>query len=97
MKIACTLNGKNLKRQHERWIALRESFGLGRHEVMDGVRLTFEDHAEVEAELKALVAVENDCCAWATWTVERGADGTIVMAARSEGDGIATLHTMFKM
>lgn len=96
MDIACTLTGADLKTQSERWTALRASFGLGRLEHEDGLYLTFEDRAEVEAELAALIAVENDCCAWARWTVER-ADGALVMAARSEGDGVATLHTMFKM
>jgi hypothetical protein len=96
MKIACTLTGKDQKSQHERWLTLREKHGLARTEAHDGLRLTFEDHPEVEAELHALVAVENECCAWATWNVERGG-GVIVMAARSTGDGIATLHTMFKM
>jgi hypothetical protein len=96
MDIACTLTNADLKTQRERWIALRKGFGIGRHEVEDGLRLTFADHPAVEPELKALVAVENDCCAWARWTVER-TDGVIVMAARSEGNGIATLHTMFKM
>jgi hypothetical protein len=97
MDIACTLTGKNQQTQRERWVALAESFGIARHEAPDGLRLTFKDSPDVEAELQALVAVENGCCAWATWSVERDADGTLVMAARSQGDGIATLHTMFKM
>jgi hypothetical protein len=96
MKIVCTLTGTDLKSQHARWIALRERFGLGRRETADGLRLTFDDRPEVEAELTALIAVENECCAWASWTVERD-DDALVMAARSEGAGVATLHTMFKM
>lgn len=97
MKIACTLTGQHQKAQRERWLALHEKHGLARNESPDGLRLTFADHPEVEAELHALVAVENDCCAWAAWTVERETEGEIVMAARSQGGGIATLHTMFKM
>lgn len=38
----------------------------------------------------ALVQVENDCCTWAAWAVERSADGALVMAAHSKGEGIAT-------
>lgn len=96
MDIACTLTGKNQRTQRDRWSALRERFGIARHETRDGVRLTFEDRPEVEAELRALVAVENGCCAWATWTVEREAR-ELVMAARSQRDGVPTLHAMFKM
>jgi len=96
MDIACTLTGTNQTEQRERWFALRERFGIDRHEVADGLRLTFEDRPEVETELRSLLAVENDCCAWADWTVER-AEGTLVMAARSQGDGVPTLHGMFTM
>src|SRR5262245_17092614 len=93
--VACTLIDTDLKTQRERWITLGESFGLGRFETDDGLRLTFRDHPAVEAELRALVAVENECCSWAAWSVERAGDGALVMAARSEGEGVAALHGMF--
>ena len=93
--VACTLNETNLKTQRERWINLGENFGIARHETTDGLRLTFKDHPAVAAELEALVQVENDCCSWAAWTVERSEDSALVMAARSQGEGIATLHGMF--
>jgi hypothetical protein len=93
--VACTLNNTDLKTQRERWINLGENFGIGRRETADGLRLTFKDHPAVAAELQALVAVENDCCSWAAWTVERDEGGTLVMAARSQGEGITTLHGMF--
>src|SRR2546426_6605669 len=90
--VACTLNNTNLKTQRERWINLGENFGIGRYETSDGLRLTFKDHPAVAAELQALVEVENECCSWAAWSVERSEDRTLVMAARSKGEGIATLH-----
>ena len=93
--VACTLNETNLKTQRERWINLGENFGIARHETADGLRLTFKHHPAVAAELEALVRVENDYCSWAAWTVERSEDGALVMAARSQGEGIATLHGMF--
>ena len=92
--VACTLNDTNLKTQRERWINLGENFGIARHETSDGLRLTFKDRPAVAAELEALVQVENDCCNWAAWAVERE-DGALVMAARSQGEGIATLQAMF--
>ena len=54
-----------------------------------------DDPAAFEQELRALVAVENDCCRWASWSVDRK-EGVLVMAARSKGEGISTLHGMFK-
>jgi hypothetical protein len=85
--IACTLTDANLKTQRERWLALGESFGLGRTETEDGLRLRFRGDPAIEAELEALVAVENDCCSWAAWTVEHD-DGALVIAVRSKGDEV---------
>jgi len=93
--VACTLNDTNLKTQRERWINLGENFGIDRNETADGLRLTFKEHPAVAGELQALVEVENECCTWAAWSVERSEDGALVMAARSQGDGIAALHGMF--
>jgi hypothetical protein len=92
--VACTLSDTDLKTQRERWLALGENFGLGREETVDGLRLSFRYHPQVQQELEALVAVENECCGWAAWTVEREGD-SLVMAARSQGTGVATLHGMF--
>jgi hypothetical protein len=93
--IACTLSDTDLKTQRERWIKLLEKFGTRRRETADGLRLAFTDHPAVAAELEALVAVENGCCRWAAWSVERDEDGALVMAVRSRGEGIAALHGMF--
>jgi hypothetical protein len=95
-RIACTLSDTNLKAQRERWLYLGENFGIARHETVDGLRLTFSDHPAVEAELLTLVEVENKCCSWAAWSVERNDDGELVLSARSQGEGIATLHAMFR-
>ena len=65
-----------------------------RIETDDGLRLTFRDTPEIEEELQRLVELENDRCSWAVWTLERR-EGDLVVAARSEGDGVARLHTMF--
>ena len=92
--IACTLSETDLKSQRERWLALGENFGLGRQETEDGLRLTFRSHPEIRQELEALVAVESECCSWAAWSVADEGD-TLVMAARSEGMGVTTLHGMF--
>jgi hypothetical protein len=92
--VACTLNATDLKSQRERWINLGTNFGRGREETPDGLRLLFVDHPAVERELEALVAVENDCCSWAAWSVERHG-GFLAMAARSKDHGVTTLHGMF--
>jgi hypothetical protein len=92
--IACTLSDADLKSQGERWLALGENFGLGREETKDGLRLGFPSHPEIREELEALVAVESECCSWAAWSVDDEGD-TLVVAARSKGMGVTTLHGMF--
>jgi len=92
--VACTLSDTDLKTQRERWLALGENFGLGREETTDGLRLSFRYHPQIQAELEALVVVENECCSWAAWSVEREGD-RLVMAARSQETGVTTLHGMF--
>ena len=38
--------------------------------------------------------VENECCAWADWTVQADA-GQIVLDVRAAGSGVAALHGLF--
>jgi hypothetical protein len=90
--VACTLSASGLAAQSERWERLMARTLSGRTETADGVRLSFR--REAEDELRALAAVETECCAWATWTVERTA-GEIVLDVRATAEGIATLRAMF--
>ena len=90
--IACTLGATSLAAQARRWEQLMARALTGRDETPDGLRLSFRP--EAEDELRALVAVETGCCAWATWTVEP-TDGAVVLDVRSADEGIATLHGMF--
>jgi hypothetical protein len=91
--IACTLGAADLAAQGRRWERLIARALTGRAETADGLRLTFRP--EAEDELRALVAVETGCCAWAAWTVEP-TTGAVVLDVRSADEGIATLHTMFR-
>jgi len=89
--VACTLTASGLRGQIQRWQRLMARAMTERAETADGLRISFR--REAEDELRALVAVETGCCAWATWTVEREA-GTIVLDVRSVAEGVATLHGM---
>jgi len=93
--IACTLSGGDLGRQRARWTELRGRAGLERILIADGLELVFVDEPGVEDTLRELVAVENECCSWASWDVVRRADA-VVMTATSTGHGVATLHSMFR-
>jgi hypothetical protein len=92
--VACTLTRKDLKTQHDRWVRVCAEAGTVRIETEDGLRIVFADKPGVADELRALVAVENECCSWAQWTVLRDGD-LLFMDARSRSEGIAALHGMF--
>ena len=69
--VACTLGARDLAAQAARWLQLRSAAEVSRVETEDGLSLVFQDRPAVEAELHALVAVENDCCSLASWDVFR--------------------------
>jgi hypothetical protein len=92
--VACSLTPTDLDKQSSRWERLAARALTERAETEHGLRLSFRPEPGAEEELRQLVAVENECCRWATWTVDTRA-GQIVLDARSDGDGISALHNMF--
>ena len=86
--IACTLSPVGLAAQGERWHRLMSRAMTERAETADGLRIWFRRGAE--DELRALVAVETECCPWATWTVGSGAGGAgVAVASAAEGCSVA--------
>ena len=92
--IACELGAGDLAEQAERWKQLWRAAGVERTETDTGLRLAYRDEPAVERELRALVAVESECCAWVSWNVRRDG-GKLVLDAAASGHGITTLHMMF--
>ena len=91
--VACTLSSAGLAAQRGLWERLIGRAMTERAETGDGLRISFRPEPGAEAELRALVAVERECCAWASWTVEVG-EGRLVLTVRAAGAGIAALHGM---
>jgi len=92
--VACTLTTAGLAEQAGRWERLAAFALAERAETERGLRLSFRPEPGAEQELRHLVAVENECCRWASWTVRTRA-GHIVLDISSTGDGIPALHSMF--
>jgi hypothetical protein len=92
--VACTLTSAGLAAQAGRWERLIARAMTERTETADGLRMSFRPEPGVEEELRSLVTVENDCCAWAGWKVDTSAEA-VVLDVRSSGEGIAALHGMF--
>jgi hypothetical protein len=92
--VACALQYQDLADQAKRWQQLAARAMTERAETAQGLRITFRSEPGVEDELRELVAVENQCCPWASWTAEVAA-GHLVLNVASTGDGIIALHGMF--
>lgn len=92
--IACDLGEAKAATQAERWLRLGREAGLGRDETANGLEIRFRDEEAVERELRDLVSVESNCCAWARWEVHH-AHGELVMRVTSTPEGAAALHAMF--
>jgi hypothetical protein len=93
--IACRLGAADLANVAERWLNLREQAGLARHETETGLRLDFKASDAVAGELRELVAIEGECCAWADWRVEP-AGAELHVHITSAGGGIETAQSMFR-
>jgi len=92
--VACSLTPQDLAAQAGRWQQLAARALTERAETAHGLRITFRSEPGVEDELRELITVENQCCPWATWTADAGADH-VTLTVASTGDGIAALHAMF--
>jgi hypothetical protein len=92
--VACALTPAGLTAQAGRWERLAARAMTDRTQTEHGLRIRFRPEPGAAEELRALVAVENECCSWATWTVETS-PAHIVLDVRSAGSGVAVLHRMF--
>jgi hypothetical protein len=92
--VACALTQAGLAAQSARWQRLAAQALTQRADTADGIRLSFRPGPGVEAELRALVAIEQECCPWAEWTVDTGG-GQVVLGVRATGTGTGALHHMF--
>ena len=92
--VACSLTMEGLAEQAGRWARIAARAMTGHTKTADGLRLVFRPEPGIEEELRALVAIETQCCPWASWTV--GASATeLALEIRATGDGITALHGMF--
>lgn len=91
--VACTLGTADLALQSRRWQELRARAGLDRVPTEKGLVMHFSNEPGVEDELRALVAVESECCSWANWSVNVE-DEQVVLCVCSTGEGITALHGM---
>jgi hypothetical protein len=91
--VACSLTMEGLAEQAGHWARLAHAM-TAHTKTADGLRLGFRPEPGIEEQLRALVAVETQCCPWATWTVHASAT-QLMLDVRAAGDGVTVLHGMF--
>ena len=91
-QVACTLNDGQMSERRQRWHELAVRAFVERTETPRGLRLVFRDDDGVEGELRALAALEVECCAFADWSVS----GSVLDVSAGSDEGVAALQAMFR-
>lgn len=65
-----------------------------RAQTAGGIRVSFRNDSGVEASLRQLTAIESECCAWATWIVEKRDEELLLDVSSTSDEGITALHGM---
>lgn len=94
--VACSLSPGQLSSRVRDWRTVVDEGLLDRAAVPGGVRLTFRPAPSIVHDLVELVHAERQCCGWASWTLTSTATGTVVDAT-ADGDGAATLQSLFEV
>jgi hypothetical protein len=92
--IACSLSADEMPERRRRWRTLLEGALLERIEIPAGVRLELRSGEGVEAELRALAALERECCAFASFDVRETA-GRVMLDVISSADGVSAVRQLF--
>ena len=91
--IACTLNDAALADRAGAWRAVIARGLRERADTDDGVALSLD--ASVEGDIRMLVALEAECCAWFEGDVTRAGDTVVVALHALDADGRDVLRAMF--
>jgi hypothetical protein len=82
--IACTLTPGQYQDRTGELAALAARALRTREQTAAGERLVFTDTAEIERELRGVIAAESSCCAFLRMELKRTADGLVLDIAGAE-------------
>lgn len=92
--VACALASADRATQADRWKHIAKRAMTQRARTARGIRVTFRNDPGVEDSLRQLVTIESECCAWATWIVEKHEEELILDVSSATDEGIAALYGM---
>lgn len=93
--IACSLSPEGLAERGGRWCSLAERVLVGVAGTRDGLRLSFGVAPGVEAEVRDLVGLELECCAFASWTVHVIGESVVLDVTGTSPESVAEVREMF--
>jgi hypothetical protein len=76
--IACTLSPGRYEERTGELAALAARALRSREQTADGERLTFAGGADIERELRAVIAAEASCCAFLRMDLQRAGGGLVL-------------------
>ena len=93
--MACTLGAGEMAGRAARWATLTSRSLMRAARSERGMRLVFAADPGVADELRSLIAMERDCCAFASWSVhEHGAE--LALDVTGDGpDAVAAVQSLF--
>ena len=92
---ACSLGPSELSQRGARWTALLARADTRVTRTGNGMRLTFAADQGTSGELRELVGLERQCCAFATWSVHENGGQLVVDIGANTAEGIAAVQAMF--
>jgi hypothetical protein len=92
--VACALASAERAAQADRWDQLGQRAMIQRTQTGRGIRVSYRNDLGIEDSLRQLAAVENECCAWAAWIVEKHDEELVLVVTSPTEEGIAALHGM---
>jgi hypothetical protein len=93
--VACSLGQTELSQRGARWAALMARADGQVSPTESGMRLVFAADQDISGELRELVELERECCAFATWSVhEKGEQFVVDIGANTPAE-IAAVQAMF--
>ena len=93
--IACTLGPRQYRDRTRELAALAARALRSREPTADGERLTFAAGADVEHELRAVIAAESRCCPFLRMSLQRG-EGGVVLEIAGPPDARPVIADLFR-
>ncbi|HLX49075.1 MAG TPA: hypothetical protein VKS82_12150 [Streptosporangiaceae bacterium] len=93
--VACSLGQAELAQRGARWAAVMARADGQVSPTETGMRLTFAADQGISGELRELVELERQCCAFATWSVHENSEQFVVDIGANTAEGIAAVQAMF--